>query len=59
LVLIFLSFQNVAKTLDNAKTKNPHLYPFFLKFGLEAALYKILIGLSFVVAGVLKLVAVM
>jgi len=53
------SFQNVAKTLDNAKTKNPHLYPFFLKFGLEAALYKILIGLSFVVAGVLKLVAVM
>lgn len=48
--------QNVTNTLNNVKTKKPHLYPFFPKHGIEAALLKVLFGLELVLAGVLKLV---
>jgi hypothetical protein len=50
-------YTNIATTLDNAKGKKPHWGPFFPKFGIDAALAKILFGLGIVVAGVLKLVA--
>ena len=51
--------QDVTKTLDNVKTKKPHLYPLFPKHGIETALLKVLIGLELILVGVLKLVAVL
>ncbi|KAH6913501.1 hypothetical protein BKA70DRAFT_1263055 [Coprinopsis sp. MPI-PUGE-AT-0042] len=47
------------KVADKIKTKKPHLYFLFIKFGLELALYKLLLGLELVVAGVLILVGVL
>ncbi|KAF5342323.1 hypothetical protein D9611_001490 [Ephemerocybe angulata] len=50
-------YSDIAKTSNNVKTKKPHFYPLFPKYGLEAALIKLLFGLEIVLVGVLKLVA--
>ncbi|KAF6759949.1 hypothetical protein DFP72DRAFT_121232 [Ephemerocybe angulata] len=50
-------YSDIATTSNNVKTKKPQFYPLFPKFGLEAALIKLLFGLEIVLIGVLKLVA--
>ncbi|PPR04822.1 hypothetical protein CVT24_007082 [Panaeolus cyanescens] len=50
-------YTDVTKSLNNLKTKKPHLWYLIPKFGLEAALIKLLLGLELVLAGVLTLVA--
>ncbi|KAG2010607.1 hypothetical protein CC2G_013418 [Coprinopsis cinerea AmutBmut pab1-1] len=52
-------YTDVAHSLDNLKKKKPHLYPLVPKFGLDAALLKLLLGLQLVLAGVIKLLAVL
>ncbi|KAJ2922554.1 hypothetical protein H1R20_g14546, partial [Candolleomyces eurysporus] len=49
-------YSDVTKSLDNLKTKKPHHWPLVPKFGLDAALLKVLIGLDLVLIGVVKLV---
>ncbi|KAF9048943.1 hypothetical protein BJ165DRAFT_1367828 [Panaeolus papilionaceus] len=50
-------YTDVTKSLNNLKTKKPHLWYLIPKFGLEAALIKLVLGgVIVLVAGLLKLV---
>ncbi|KAH6913623.1 hypothetical protein BKA70DRAFT_1397543 [Coprinopsis sp. MPI-PUGE-AT-0042] len=51
--------EKIIKACHKIKTHKPHLYFLVIKFGLELALYKLLLGLELVVAGVLVLVGVL
>ncbi|TFK37795.1 hypothetical protein BDQ12DRAFT_749525 [Crucibulum laeve] len=52
-------YNNIAVSLDNVKKHKPEFAPLFLKFGIDAALNKILLGLDILLVGVIKLVAVL
>ncbi|TFK37804.1 hypothetical protein BDQ12DRAFT_713276 [Crucibulum laeve] len=52
-------YNNIAVSLNNFKKHKPHFAPLFIKFGIDAALNKILLGLDILLAGVVKLVAVL
>jgi len=52
-------YTDISTSLNNVKTKKPHLYPLIPKHGLDAALLKVLLGLDLILIGVVKLVAVL
>ncbi|KAH6892765.1 hypothetical protein BKA70DRAFT_1571544 [Coprinopsis sp. MPI-PUGE-AT-0042] len=48
--------EKIIIVIHKIKTHKPHLYFLVVKFGLQLALYKLLLGLEVIVAGVLVLV---
>ncbi|KAH6901560.1 hypothetical protein BKA70DRAFT_1522319 [Coprinopsis sp. MPI-PUGE-AT-0042] len=48
--------EKIIIVIHKIKTHKPHLYFLVIKYGLELALYKLLLGLEIIVAGVLVLV---
>ncbi|TFK37798.1 hypothetical protein BDQ12DRAFT_749549 [Crucibulum laeve] len=52
-------YRNIVVSLNNLKTQNPEFASLFTKFGTDAALNNLLLGLGTLLAGVVELIAVL